>query len=259
MISIKDIQEFQISEYLNIHKEAEKIHPKLLRRLSHEDLFNPEFNAGEYDEQYKLKIKPLLTSYIEKLHSMINSHLYDFIDGWLLIHPDGHYAMEYETGKQIAIAPKKALDISEGEVLIDIEIEDYIQVVKEMLDEYTIKPYWCYSYSLYGDGLRETLLTYGTGETYIKYNRMKYNGNKKTFEVLADIAVDINSLPFKINYPIISGEMSSTIRNSDLTKITKHHKVLHSFFETFGKDAGIGNYMSSRDQNGKIIFMRISN
>jgi hypothetical protein len=257
MISIKEIAEFQAQQYDMITTEANKIHPKLLRRISFDELFSDDFKAQEYEDQYNKNIKPLISYYETELDTMINSHLYDILEGWIIIHPDKHFGFEFDTGKPVSVVPSDILDALNGDILINVELEDYYSVVREMKEEYTLKPFWQYSYVLYGNGQRPLLCTYSTSEAYIKYNRLLYKNVYSTYEQIANIATDISSLPFKMNYPPMDNNLKSAFVNSDLTKMLKHHKVLNAFFEKFGKDAGIGDYSSYEDENGKIKFTRI--
>lgn len=240
--------------------ESEKVHPKLLRILSFEELFDQNLDTTKCEEKYNTVIKPLIDQYYKTFDEMLNSHMRDFLEGWVLMHPEEHFAMSFETGNYIKVVPHNAYDFLEDDVLIDVELQDYWDVVREIKDDFRLRPFWERSYTMYGNGHRPTLSSYTTPQKYIKYNRELYSAPENTSKVLADLAKDLSSLPFEINYPILGRDEKSAIHHGDMKKMVKHHKVLHAFFETYGNDISTSDcdYSSFTDADENIKFTRIT-
>lgn len=253
MLSIKEICEYQESRFLEIHAIAEKIHPKLLRRINVLDLFDPEFDASTYNTKFKECIEPLITEYKSKVKDMFSSHVRDFLQGWILIHPDNNIGIDLSTGLNITEVPLHPFN--DCDIMYDLEIEPYIATIEEKMNEYELKPFWEMEFNTVYEGYRAWMSRANNAENYIRTNRNKFNGVKNTYEQLIDIAIDINALP-SINLPPVSREMANMVHDSQLKNIVKHHKVLHQFFKKIGQDA-VGEYYTSKDSNGNIKFNKI--
>lgn len=255
MKSLKEIRDYQEIEYNKIKDMGKKIHPKLLSRLSFIELMDDEFDAVGIEIQYNQTISPLIAEYKDKLKKMLNDHLVKFIEGWAFIHPEGRWGIKKDDGS-IRCSPDYRIIDNFDDYIFDLEIDDYCHLVYEMLDDYSIKPFWNQSYTLYGDGYNSHISSANTAESYIKQNRIKFNGYKPNYEVLAQLAADVNSLPYKMNLPPMPHDVCSSVRNNVLQDCVKHHKVLHAFFDKFGKDAQDGAYYSSDHKDGSITFIR---
>lgn len=255
MHSLKEIRDYQDSEFVRIKDLGVKIHPKLLSRINFDNLMDDNFKAEEYEKKYHETIRPLIIAYKKKLKDMLNSHLVDFIEGWTLVHPEGRWAMKKSDGV-ICSAPDYYIIDSFDEYIFDTEIEDYCQLVYEMLDDYQILPFWERSVTLCGDGYNKHISSTYSASKYIQGARNQFSGHKTNYEVLEKLALDSNSLPYKMLLPTMSRELSSIVRSSTIQSCVKHHKVLHAFFEQFGKDASNGAYYSSEMENGEIKFCR---
>ncbi|AZU98031.1 hypothetical protein SEPL_336 [Salmonella phage SE_PL] len=253
MLSIKEICEYQERRFLEIHAIAEKIHPKLLRRINVLDLFNPEFDASTYNAKFKECIEPLIIEYKSKVKDMFSSHTRDFLEGWMLIHPDNHIGTDLSTGLHITQVPQFPFD--DCDIMYDLEIEPYIITIEEKLNEYNIKPFWEMEYNTVYEGHRAWMSRSNNAEDYIRKNRNMFNGVKNTYDQLIEIANDINALP-SVNLPPVSREISNMVHDSQLKNIVKHHKVLNQFFDKFGQDA-VGEYYTSKDSKGNIKFNKI--
>lgn len=248
MYSLKEIRNYQESQFLFIQDEAKKIHNKLLRPLSMREILDDNFQADLYQEQYNERILPLVKDYNKKMWNMVESHINDFLEGWMLVHPDNHFATNLETGEYCTTVPSDILN--RDYLLYDVEISDYVQTVSEILSEYKIHQFWTMTQCLTYEGVREYV--YGTNKAseYIKNARKKFSGVKRTCEQLLDIAQVVNDLP-NVNLPTISSDLANFINNSDLKKVVRHHEVLNKFFEMVGKDAE-GQFNTERNKDGSI-------
>lgn len=255
MYSLKEIRDYQEQEFERINDLANKIHPKLLGRLSFNDIFDDNFDAELLEKMYNELIRTEVYAYRKKLRVMLNEHLHDFVLGWTCVHPETRWGIKKDDGS-ICVAVDCLIVDNYDDYLFDTEIEDYCELVNEMLDDYPIRTFWSQTYTLYGNGYRKNISSCNSAATYIKYARAAFSGYKNNYEVLEKLATDSNSLPFKMLLPPMSNDIASAIRNDELQKCVKHHKVLHSFFEIFGKNAPNGSYISGEDTNGEIIFRR---
>jgi|AGFT01.1.fsa_nt_gi hypothetical protein len=248
MYSLKEIRQYQVNQFLFIQDEAKKIHTKLLRPLSMREILDDNFQADLYQEQYNERILPLVKEYNKTMWNMVDSHLIDFLEGWVNVHPDGHFATNLSTGEYCLTVPKDILN--KDELLFDVEISDYVQTVGEILSEYKIQQFWAITHCITYEGVRDYI--YGTNKAsdYIKNARKKFSSVKRTCEQLLDIAQVVNDLP-NVNLPPVSSDIANFIHNSDLKKVVRHHEVLHHFFEMVGKDAD-GSFSTQRNEDGSI-------
>lgn len=255
MYSLKEIRDYQEQEHERINNLAHKIHPKLLGRLSFNDIFDDNFNAENYEKQYNELIRPHVEQYRKKLRDMLNQHLHDFVLGWVTVHPESRWGIKCSDGTICTAVDWLILD-NYNDYLFDTEIEEYCELVREMLGDYPIRTFWSQNYTLYGNGYRKNITSCNSAVSYIKYARSAFSGYKNNYEVLEKLAQDSNSLPFKMLLPPMNNEVASALRNDDLQKCVKHHRVLHAFFEIFGRNAPDGTYNSREDDNGEITFRR---
>lgn len=255
MYSLKEIRDYQEQEYERINELAQKIHPKLLGRLSFNDLFNDDFNAELYEKQYNELIRPEVIKYRTKLKDMLNDHLVKFIQGWAYVHPENRWAIRKSDGTTCTAVDWCIID-NFNDYILDTEIDDYCELVNEMLDDYKIRTFWSQNYTLYGNGYRKNIGSANSAVSFIKNNRNLFSGYKSNFEVLEKLAQDSTSLPFKMLLPPVNNNLANALRNDEFQKCVKHHRVLHSFFEIFGKNAPNGTYNSREDDKGEITFWR---
>lgn len=256
MYNLRTILLFQQAEYKRIHTLAEQIHPKLCRRISYAEISDPKFNAELYDEKYKEKILPEIRKYYQTLRKMIDEHLAEFIEGWLMVNPENRWAIDRDTGRTCD-SVEFNLTNKYHNYIIDLELESYISTVIGMLDDYKITMYWEHSFYTSEGGKRIYLDSYSTGKRYIESAKERFKSFRSNYELLEDLALDSKSLPYKMNLPAMSAEMAHNIRNSDLKNTIKHHKILYQFFETFGTDPEGGAYISYEDKDKKITVKRI--
>lgn len=255
MYSLTEIRNYQDQEYTRINELAQKIHPKLLGRLSFNDIFDDDFNAERYEKMYNELIRPDVYAYRKQLRLMLNEHLHDFVLGWVCVHPETRWGIKRSDGNICTDVDWSLVD-NYDDYLFDTEIEEYCELVHSMLDDYPIRTFWSQNYTLYGNGYRKNITSCNSAVSFIKYARAAFSGHKSNYEVLEKLATDSNSLPFKMLLPPMSNDIAAAVRNDELQKCVRHHKVLHSFFEIFGKNAPNGSYISGEDTNGEIIFRR---
>jgi len=255
MKSLKEIRDYQESEYVKIKDLSRKIHHKLLSRLSFHELMDDNFDAIGIEDKYNKTIRPLIVEYKKNLREMINDHLVKFIEGWAFVHPEGRWGIWKEDGNICSVTDYSIVD-NFNDYIFDLEIDEYCQLVYDMLDDYKIQPFWQQSYTLYGDGYRKYISSANNAEYYIKNNRNQFKGYKANYEVLAELAEHTNSLPYKMNLPPMPNDVCSSLRSNELQDCVKHHRVLHAFFEKYGDDPKAGAYYSSDHKDGTITFCR---
>ena len=255
MYSLKEIRDYQESEYNRIKKLGANIHPKLLNRISYDILMSDEFKAAELEEQYNKVIRPLVEEYKKKLREMINEHLVKFIEGWSYVHPEGRWAIKEDTGT-ICSAPDYMIIQNFEDYIFDVEIDDYCHIVYEMLDDYQIKPFWTHTYTMFGDGYRKTISSTNSAVSYIINGRHQFKGYKTSYDELEKLAIDSQSLPFKMLLPPMTNTETMVLRDSSVLNIVKHHRVLHAFLEQRGEDAEAAIYTSNENSHGKITFRK---
>lgn len=173
MYSLKEIRDFQELESIKIHKLASQIHPKLLRHISFNDIMDDNFDASKYEQEYKSKIHNLIYDYNKTVRSMLGEHLYYFIQGWAFVHPDSRWAIKKSDGA-ICTDPDWLVLDNFDDYIFDIEIEEYCNLVHEMLSDYNLKPFWEYSFTLYGNGYRKHISRSHSATNYIKYARSSF-------------------------------------------------------------------------------------
>lgn len=223
MFSLNDIKRYQIEESTRIAQEAAKIHPKLVRRFGIEELFDDKINAEILQGRYMNEIKQQVLNYNRKVQDMCDNHMYEFISGWVNIHPDGHFGINKNNGEYLTSPPSVNVLDHTNEYIIRPELSDYWDMVNEMRGEYKIKPFWSYTFYLTHNGVGQTVTECMSAVDYIKYNRKKFDGITDDYEMLVELSEKVRSLPYKMALPPISRDMAARIRNDDLNSVVNHH------------------------------------
>lgn len=255
MLSIKEIKQHQCNEYIRITELAETLHPKLIRRLTYDDIMDVNLNPELCEKMYNNKIRNEVHKYNLELRKMLNEHLNNFIEGWVLVNSESRWGIE-KSDASICSTPDVLIMENFDKYIFDVQIEDYCNSVHDILSDCVIKPFWNYSYQLYGNGIRQNITAASNASTFITNVKKLFKKSQTNYEVLEQLAKDSYSLPYKMKLPPMNIDISRELKNGEIATVVEHHKVLYNFIKTFGRDDPEGGYYSTQYNGDVINFIR---
>lgn len=254
-MNLREIKVYSRESRAKINKVAESIHPKLLKILQYNDLYDESLRDNGLIERFNRDVHPLIEEFHSTFKNMKHEYLYNFFDDFLELDDYDDIGIDLFSGQYLY---KPDSWVSAIDFLPNPACADIYNGVINLHQNYMgrLKPFWEYnSYTITSDTQHAVVSSNSSPVRFIDNARSQFkDGHVNAIQRVVECAKMASEFDYPIHYPPLSPYDEKNIHHNVLIRSVERHAKLRDFLESTHVNEE-GNFYSTLS-NGKYKFKK---